>query len=211
MSDDGFKARGVTFSRKRTVHTLRQILDAAYDLFIEKGYRKTRIGDINKRAGIGHGTFYLYFKNKDDLLRYMLEEFLKDIENINYFATGEIENVQLDDLDNIRLITNKAIELFDKFSKMAEVFTQAIMESPSFRDFYISFHNGFAKFIELKIEEMKNMGKCKSVNSEIMSHVLLIAASHTLLMRASGMYREWETSEISETISFLIWNTLNRE
>ncbi|HHV26170.1 TetR/AcrR family transcriptional regulator [Anaerosalibacter bizertensis] len=41
---------------------------AAYDLFTTKGINDTAISDIIKKAGVGKGTFYLYFKNKYDIL-----------------------------------------------------------------------------------------------------------------------------------------------
>ena len=41
------------------------ILDAAYDLFISKGYLDTKIIDIADTAGIGKGTVYEYFESKD--------------------------------------------------------------------------------------------------------------------------------------------------
>ncbi|HWQ78024.1 MAG TPA: TetR/AcrR family transcriptional regulator, partial [Anaerovoracaceae bacterium] len=42
-----------------------RILDAAYDLFIGKGYWDTKIIDIADAAGIGKGTVYEYFESKD--------------------------------------------------------------------------------------------------------------------------------------------------
>ena len=44
------------------------LYDAAYELFITKGINNTAISDIVKHAGVGKGTFYLYFKNKHDIL-----------------------------------------------------------------------------------------------------------------------------------------------
>lgn len=41
---------------------------AAYDLFTEKGIKDTAISDIVKKAGVAKGTFYLYFKDKYDVL-----------------------------------------------------------------------------------------------------------------------------------------------
>jgi len=43
------------------------ILDAAARIFAEKGYHETGIADIAGEIGIGHGTVYRYFKNKDDI------------------------------------------------------------------------------------------------------------------------------------------------
>jgi TetR/AcrR family fatty acid metabolism transcriptional regulator len=44
------------------------ILKVAEKVFAEKGFDKARIADISKALGIGEGTFYEYFKNKEDLL-----------------------------------------------------------------------------------------------------------------------------------------------
>lgn len=44
------------------------ILQAATELFIDQGYRKTSVDEVARRAGVSKGTVYLYFKNKGDLL-----------------------------------------------------------------------------------------------------------------------------------------------
>lgn len=44
------------------------LLDAAFDLFTKVGINGTTIDEIVKKAGVAKGTFYLYFKDKYDLL-----------------------------------------------------------------------------------------------------------------------------------------------
>jgi AcrR family transcriptional regulator len=46
----------------------RRILEAATELFLTYGYRKTNIDEIAKAAGIAKGTVYLYFTNKSEVL-----------------------------------------------------------------------------------------------------------------------------------------------
>ncbi|MGM9935575.1 TetR/AcrR family transcriptional regulator [uncultured Clostridium sp.] len=46
----------------------KELLSAAYNLFISRGIEKTSIDDIVKTAKVGKGTFYLYFKDKYDIL-----------------------------------------------------------------------------------------------------------------------------------------------
>lgn len=46
----------------------KSILDAAYALFTANSFSSTAIDDVVKRAGIAKGTFYLYFRDKYDLL-----------------------------------------------------------------------------------------------------------------------------------------------
>lgn len=45
-----------------------EILDAAEMLFTSKGYAKTTINDILNEVGIAKGTFYYYFKSKEEVM-----------------------------------------------------------------------------------------------------------------------------------------------
>src|SRR6059058_507932 len=49
--------------------TMRKLLDAAMTVLEKRGYHAARVDDIVKAAKTSHGTFYLYFANKEDLFR----------------------------------------------------------------------------------------------------------------------------------------------
>jgi AcrR family transcriptional regulator len=55
------------------------IVEAATECFAKRGYHDTSISDIIDRAGIARGTFYLYFKSKQDVFRFILDGFIKHI------------------------------------------------------------------------------------------------------------------------------------
>ena len=61
--------------RIRTGHKKDRILDAAIALFSEQGYENTTIGQIASRAKVAAGTVYLYFRNKEDILRNIFKRF----------------------------------------------------------------------------------------------------------------------------------------
>jgi len=50
-----------------------EILEAALDVFLEKGYAATRLNDVATRAGVSKGTVYLYFESKEYLFRRVLD------------------------------------------------------------------------------------------------------------------------------------------
>ena len=52
----------------------RQILEAAREVFGEHGLAASRLDDIAKRAGLSKGTIYLYFPNKEELVREMVRQ-----------------------------------------------------------------------------------------------------------------------------------------
>lgn len=60
--------------------TVRKLLEAGIIEFEERGFVGVRVDDVVKRAGISHGTFYLYFANKEDLFKALLRDALHDME-----------------------------------------------------------------------------------------------------------------------------------
>jgi len=46
-----------------------ELLDAALDLFVEKGFAATRVEEVAARAGVSKGTLFLYFPSKDELFK----------------------------------------------------------------------------------------------------------------------------------------------
>ncbi|QAU33568.1 TetR/AcrR family transcriptional regulator [Janthinobacterium sp. 17J80-10] len=51
-----------------------ELLAAALDLFVERGFAATRLDDVASRAGVSKGTLYLYFANKEDLFKAVVRE-----------------------------------------------------------------------------------------------------------------------------------------
>ena len=75
--------------QRRVGRTRQKLLEAASSLFAEKGLDLTTIDDITERADVGKGTFYYHFKNKEGLLKVLINEVLGElIETINQRAAG---------------------------------------------------------------------------------------------------------------------------
>lgn len=53
-----------------------ELLSAALDCFVEKGFAATRMDDIARRAGVAKGTFYLYFPSKEAVFEALVRETL---------------------------------------------------------------------------------------------------------------------------------------
>jgi AcrR family transcriptional regulator len=51
-----------------------ELLAAALDLFVDRGYAATRLEDVARRAGVSKGTLYLYFENKQELFKAVVRE-----------------------------------------------------------------------------------------------------------------------------------------
>ena len=62
--------------RRRKEARPEEILDAALELFADKGFAATRINDVAKKAGISKGTLYLYFESKEAMFRAVVQEMI---------------------------------------------------------------------------------------------------------------------------------------
>ncbi|NCS61615.1 MAG: TetR/AcrR family transcriptional regulator, partial [Rhodoferax sp.] len=51
-----------------------ELLAAALDLFVEKGFAATRVEEVAQRAGVSKGTLFLYFPSKEDLFKAVVRE-----------------------------------------------------------------------------------------------------------------------------------------
>lgn len=79
--------QGGTPARARSLRaqgrrTLRRLLDAALEVFDRRGYQAARVDDIVRAADTSHGTFYLYFANKEDLFRVLAEHCVAAMERL---------------------------------------------------------------------------------------------------------------------------------
>src|SRR3989440_12685336 len=73
--------------------TMRKLLDAGMTVFERRGYHAARVDDIVKVARTSHGTFYLYFANKEDLFRALLADVAEELnalsESLGDVGAGE--------------------------------------------------------------------------------------------------------------------------
>lgn len=89
----------------RSKNTREKITKAALKLFSQKGIHSTTTNEIAKKAGVATGSFYAYFKNKQQLLLELLEDFLnstfmfiwKDLSlyDVNNLSKNEIRAIIL--------------------------------------------------------------------------------------------------------------------
>jgi AcrR family transcriptional regulator len=61
---------------------MRRLSDAGMRVFAERGYHQSRVDDIVRAARTSHGTFYLYFANKEDLLRALAVDCAEELQQL---------------------------------------------------------------------------------------------------------------------------------
>lgn len=67
LVEDADQESPVLSAKGRRTRT--RLVEAAAEVFAERQYLDTNVSDIVQRAGVAHGTFYTYFKSKEDVFR----------------------------------------------------------------------------------------------------------------------------------------------
>lgn len=65
--------------QERSNEKKNKIIEASYELFSEVGYYNTNTPEIAKRAGVSTGIVYSYFKDKRDILLYVLDIYIEKV------------------------------------------------------------------------------------------------------------------------------------
>lgn len=132
----------------RKTNTRQLIIEAAINEFLEKGYENTTLRNICKKANTTTGSFYFFFKDKDELFKeivspleknidYILNNMLDSHNTLSNFTTTPIIVDKNDIITNFKYIFSvfmqyqkEAIILFNKSQKSyKENFLNSIIES----------------------------------------------------------------------------------
>lgn len=108
----------------------REIADAAFKMFAEKGYAATRIDDVAKRAGVSKGLTYLYYKTKEDLFKAVVKNVVvRRVDSL-------IGNVESTELSSEEFLRGPLLDFMKKVpgSPIAIVIRLLISEGPRHPD-----------------------------------------------------------------------------
>ena len=119
-----------TRSKRRKEQRPEEILQAALEEFIAKGYAGTRLEDVAKRAGISKGLVYVYFDTKEKLFKAVIRTFL--VPHVQMLR----DEVDTSELSSESLLRGPVLRLMKKIigSRMHELIRLLIAEGPRHPD-----------------------------------------------------------------------------
>lgn len=201
---------GLTAVAKRTKSdiTRERITEAAHAVFLEKGYNAAKVVDIIERAGCGHGTFYDYFKGKDDALMANLSELMREMDRLGESSQVLMERIAFDDYEAIRILLRGISDIFDRHGDLNNVYLEAAIESPVFSDIFNDFHRRFSAILEQKIREMQDAGKCEGLDPRIASQIMVTIVGFSSYGRQAG-FITGSNEEVGENLGLLLFRALN--
>lgn len=125
--------------------TRRKLLEAAEAELGEKGFHAASVASITARAGVGQGTFYLYFPGKEDALRELVRHMGRELRRHLAEATQDAAT---------RLETERrGLEAFVHFALDHRNLYRVVMESQFvdeaiYREYYETLAQGYARGLE---------------------------------------------------------------
>jgi len=98
---------------RRVQRTRKLLREALMDLILEVGYDTISIQDITDKANLGRATFYLHFKDKDDLLLDVIDQMMSNfMEQVPQLSTAQW---QLEDSKAIEKLFDFAADHYDLY------------------------------------------------------------------------------------------------
>lgn len=135
------------------------ILDAAMQVYAKKGYHAATIADVAEAAGLGKGTLYLYFKNKESIALSMVERHFKGME-------GRFFGVQMPEtLDEFADGLSLAMNIPDDYAQFIRVFFEVFgpsFASDAFSAKIAAFFDQLGDHYAAQIKHLQGVGQIRS-------------------------------------------------
>ncbi|MBI2890848.1 MAG: TetR/AcrR family transcriptional regulator [Nitrospirae bacterium] len=114
--------RNAETNKARRAQTHARLMDAAYSVFGEKGFRAARIEDIARLAGVAKGLLYEHFEGKEGLVREFAAILGSEMEKE---VRGKLKNVAFADAHTVLQSAFEAtFEVIDRHRELASFFVR---------------------------------------------------------------------------------------
>lgn len=152
-----------TLREEQRRFTHQKLVDAARDVFSEKGFSAATIEDVVNAAGASRGTFYLYFKTKSDLVKEMLNGLDSDartaLEGLPELTPGG------DNGEVIRIWVEALIDVYESHAVTIQCLYDAEAVDPSLRAILTNMVRLFSEKLEDGLTSLRR-GKVGSATEE---------------------------------------------
>jgi AcrR family transcriptional regulator len=155
----------------------RQLIDAATWVFARKGYRHAGISDIIARAGVARGTFYLYFKSKQDVFLAIVNDIHSRITRALADAdqSGAVDAHATDPQSILRASARRWLAFFAEHRDAAMVILkEASSIDPRFEKGFGDLRQSAATFFAARFKRLQELGLVRaSLSPELFARLQL--------------------------------------
>ena len=142
-----------------------QIMDAAVEVFAEKGFDNATVKDVAKAAGVADGTIYNYFRNKKDLLVSMISQ-LAEIGQFTDQTSQLSEDASPEEI--VRFVVKNRLELLEKHQTRTQAILPQVLNNATLRSlfFKILFQPTVVRFEKIW-QTQADKGQIRQISPEV--------------------------------------------
>ena len=172
-TDQSVLLRSVNVHLKLTVKKLsksaitqKRILDAAVEIFAQKGYHDTRVDDIVKASGTSKGAVYFHFPSKQDVFLFVIDQFA------NRLSDGLHEAIEREEkgVNQVYAALQTCMEIFGQYRHLAKIFlVQATGLGSVFEEKRLEINERFANLIRVHLDLAIEEGDLPPIDTQVAS------------------------------------------
>lgn len=161
------------------------LLNAASKEFHEKGYYLTTGDTITKRAGLGHGTFYTYFRNKNEVLIELLRrsaavmpyaEYRNDLKYLSRHVSTPME---------FEIIITEMVKALSEIPGLLRSLLQGMLQDEELTYFGMQVGQDMARMFKFLIMARQKAGLLRHCDAMILSEIIVVSLVGSTLLTAS--------------------------
>lgn len=159
--------RPPTKRQRQAAATEQQLLVAARDVFETRGYSGTTVGAITSAANTAHGTFYLYFRNKEDAFAKVMAEVTAELlaEAQGRWAPG-------DPKASIEAQLRGFLSVFVQHRGLWRCLLEGSFTNPTIEAMWFDIRRSFVDRIARNLRNLREAGAIRELHPELAANAL---------------------------------------
>jgi AcrR family transcriptional regulator len=159
-------------------NTKERILDAALNIFSNKGYYGTAVDEIVEEANTSKGSMYFHFPNKEQLFLALVDQFANVLERN---VTNAIEQSPKG-MERVKIAIENVLNTFGKYRRPAKILlVQAVGLGSIFEKKRMEVTDRFAELIQTYLDEAIEIGDIVPTDTEVIAHAWMGAIYNVVI------------------------------
>lgn len=143
------------------------LLVAARQVFEERGYQATTVGAVTEAANTSHGTFYLYFRNKEDAFAKVMAGVIDDMyRQAEASWTGDLRST-------VRRAVTGAFEVFVAHRGLWRCLLEGMHSSPALERMWMDLRRPFIQRVERLLALLVERGEVRALDPSAAAYALV--------------------------------------
>jgi len=181
------------------VNKKEQLLTSARKVMFKKGYTATRVSDIVSDANVAQGTFYIYFKSKEDVLEEMLHVINRDREKVLESLEGIGNGITKEKfLDEMNLVSHHFRGFIEKNADILKILAEEMNSNRLIKKHVNELRDSSKQVIATCLKAGKLAGFLKDMDYDLVAEVVTTGIMQ-LMMAVTSYNLVYDSREILDT------------